>query len=234
MNKRERQKEETVSDILRISEELFLKEGYENVSIQKIATACGMTKGALYHHFDSKEALMEQICVNHYELLYKASLTHLENKEADWFERLSLVLSAVRRVNEERQAFAREYFKVRKAAGGQFGERLAHYDKLFYRKVLGELIEEARRVGDASYPGSGETIVVYFYSLDRAMTDELSLLMETSKKSEFESKATENLEIFVHSISSLLGMEKRRIEELVKIPETVKFMKQMLSKKKKE
>lgn len=36
---------------------LFLKKSYEAVSISELSKAIGMTKGAMYHHFESKEAL---------------------------------------------------------------------------------------------------------------------------------------------------------------------------------
>jgi AcrR family transcriptional regulator len=36
---------------------LFRAKGYAGASIDEIATACGITKGSLYHHFDGKEAL---------------------------------------------------------------------------------------------------------------------------------------------------------------------------------
>jgi len=36
---------------------LFMNQSYEAVSISDISKACGLTKGALYHHFENKEAL---------------------------------------------------------------------------------------------------------------------------------------------------------------------------------
>lgn len=36
---------------------LFLNKSYEAVSISELSKAIGMTKGAMYHHFESKEAL---------------------------------------------------------------------------------------------------------------------------------------------------------------------------------
>lgn len=40
---------------------LFLDQGYANVSMQAIATEAGMTKGAPYYHFPSKEALFLEV-----------------------------------------------------------------------------------------------------------------------------------------------------------------------------
>lgn len=38
--------------------ELFRAKGYSATSIDEIVKACGITKGSLYHHFSSKEALV--------------------------------------------------------------------------------------------------------------------------------------------------------------------------------
>jgi len=49
--------ETTVSGILGAAEALFLDKNYADVSMEDIAEAAGVTKGALYHHFAGKEAL---------------------------------------------------------------------------------------------------------------------------------------------------------------------------------
>lgn len=51
---------ETREHILLNSLTLFAKKGYKEVSINDIVNACGVSKGAFYHHFDSKEAVFSQ------------------------------------------------------------------------------------------------------------------------------------------------------------------------------
>ena len=41
---------------------LFLEKGYEKTSLQDIIRETGLSKGAIYHHFSSKEAIFETIC----------------------------------------------------------------------------------------------------------------------------------------------------------------------------
>ena len=48
--------EVTVEKILDAAQRLFLEKGYENTTIQDIVGELGgLTKGAVYHHFKSKE-----------------------------------------------------------------------------------------------------------------------------------------------------------------------------------
>lgn len=49
--------EETISNILAAAEQQFVRRAYADVTMQEIAETAQVTKGALYHHFESKEAL---------------------------------------------------------------------------------------------------------------------------------------------------------------------------------
>lgn len=53
--------ERTVEKILNVSFHLFAEKGYEKTTIQDIVNALGMSKGAIYHHFKSKEEIMEAL-----------------------------------------------------------------------------------------------------------------------------------------------------------------------------
>lgn len=69
--------ETTITGILSAAERLFLAKNYSDVSMDDIAAAAGVTKGALYHHFETKEALyvaMMQAFFKEYEELYDAEM----------------------------------------------------------------------------------------------------------------------------------------------------------------
>lgn len=53
--------ERTVEKILQVSLKLFNEKGYEKTTIQDIVNELGMSKGAIYHHFKSKEEIVEAI-----------------------------------------------------------------------------------------------------------------------------------------------------------------------------
>ncbi len=59
--------EETVQRILEIAFHLFTTKGYEKTSIQDIVDALGMSKGAIYHHFKSKEEILLRLCETFYD-----------------------------------------------------------------------------------------------------------------------------------------------------------------------
>ncbi|NMI06361.1 TetR/AcrR family transcriptional regulator [Paenibacillus sp. SZ31] len=53
--------EQTLDLILAVSTQMFTEKGYEKTSIQDIIDALGMSKGAIYHHFKSKEDILSAV-----------------------------------------------------------------------------------------------------------------------------------------------------------------------------
>lgn len=47
--------------ILIAASEVFARKGYDAETMQDIAEKCGLSKGAIYHHFKSKEKIMQAL-----------------------------------------------------------------------------------------------------------------------------------------------------------------------------
>nr|WP_232661495.1 TetR/AcrR family transcriptional regulator [Pseudonocardia sp. TRM90224] len=47
--------------LLEVATRLFAKQGFERTSVAQIVETAGVTKGALYHYFDSKDDLLHEI-----------------------------------------------------------------------------------------------------------------------------------------------------------------------------
>ncbi len=60
--------------LMRVSVELFAEFGYAQTSVQQIVDAAGVTKGALYHYFSSKDDLLFDI----YDRLLSLQREHLD------------------------------------------------------------------------------------------------------------------------------------------------------------
>lgn len=52
---------QTVESIIEISAKLFAEKGYERTTMQEIVDGLGMSKGAIFHHFDSKEEIAQAV-----------------------------------------------------------------------------------------------------------------------------------------------------------------------------
>jgi AcrR family transcriptional regulator len=61
MNKKLERGQSTREQLIAVATRLFGERGYEGASIEAVLRESGVSRGALYHHFDSKEALFEAV-----------------------------------------------------------------------------------------------------------------------------------------------------------------------------
>jgi len=59
-------------EFLRRSAALFARKGYPNSTISDLAKASGMSRGLLYHYFDSKEAVLNEMLNDHLDQMLAA------------------------------------------------------------------------------------------------------------------------------------------------------------------
>src|SRR3982751_6736646 len=48
-------------ELLRIAGALFAERGFKNTTVRDIADTAGILSGSLYHHFDSKESMVDEL-----------------------------------------------------------------------------------------------------------------------------------------------------------------------------
>jgi AcrR family transcriptional regulator len=61
MVRQSERREATIASILKAARKLFSARGFADTSIDDIAAAAGVAKGAVYHHFESKEEIFTQV-----------------------------------------------------------------------------------------------------------------------------------------------------------------------------
>ena len=84
--------EETVQKILDAALKLFLEKGYEETTVLDIISEMGgLTRGAFYHHFKSKEEVFDALCE---KLFYESNPFEKakSHKELNGLEKLKFVL----------------------------------------------------------------------------------------------------------------------------------------------
>ena len=67
VSRRKKEKEQRKTAILKASQQLFFKKGYQSVSVESIARKAQISKGTVYLYFKSKEEIYAQILLNDIE-----------------------------------------------------------------------------------------------------------------------------------------------------------------------
>ena len=57
-------------ELLGIAARLFAEKGFKNTTVRDIADAAGILSGSLYHHFDSKESMIDEVLSTFQEELF--------------------------------------------------------------------------------------------------------------------------------------------------------------------
>jgi len=230
MNRRDKQKAETWMDILRSAEKLFMEKGYEKTSMSQIADQAGVTKGALYHHFDSKEALLDRICSEHYRALSSAAESATEGS-APCFEKIRRVMEISRNMGISHISFVSEYLKERNDEGSvMLKDRLKKYDRIFFSSFISPLLKQARDEGECDFSVQPETLAVFIYHLERGMNEEIGRLFsgENPAGSSSEQQIIEILRTYVYALSSILNCSQVQVSSLISLEEAVHFYGEVL------
>ena len=91
-------------EILQTAEDLFCKKGYEETSVQDILDILHTSKGSFYHHFESKEYLLEAMC-DRRAMLIAHQVEEEEQAFVKPIARLNSLLSGVFPLKDERLSF---------------------------------------------------------------------------------------------------------------------------------
>jgi AcrR family transcriptional regulator len=91
--RRERERLELRTKILDAARELFVRHGYEAVTMRKIAQRIEYSPTALYLHFADKETLVRELCVNDFRAF------------AERFARLMTIVDPIERLQRAGQAY---------------------------------------------------------------------------------------------------------------------------------
>lgn len=84
--RREREREEIKSRILEAAREMFVAEGFDSVTMRRIAERIEYSPTAIYFHFKDKEALLRELCATDFRKLAEQFYTIAQI--ADPIERL--------------------------------------------------------------------------------------------------------------------------------------------------
>jgi AcrR family transcriptional regulator len=87
-SRRERLRKELRDEILTAARDLFVRNGYESVTMRKVAERVGVAPGTIYHYFDDKDAILATICEETFARLDKRMEALAKDPGGDPLERL--------------------------------------------------------------------------------------------------------------------------------------------------
>lgn len=182
------QGELTRSAIVKVARRLFEKDGFEATSIQAILDASGQSRGSLYHHFKSKEALFEAVIESVYEEFASKTLA-AALKESDPLKRIKAGCVAWLELTHNPKTHRLVHIDPPIALGWQ------GWRKLDQKYFLGQLEEGVKALAVTS--GIDQTLVPSVTQVLLAGLNEAASMEATKKNSEARARVRKTIELLL-------------------------------------
>lgn len=162
MNKQQQRSEETKKHILTTAEACFAQDGYDATSVAHICQEAGVSKGAFYHHFDSKQSVFLALLYRWLAMM-DGQMSLLTESTTDVPERLmamSGILSHLMRVPDKQLLIYLEYLNKAAREPEIWETTIQPYH--LYRDGISKLVEAGTAEGSlkAVDPQTTATMVV--------------------------------------------------------------------------
>ncbi|MBY0147639.1 TetR/AcrR family transcriptional regulator [Neobacillus niacini] len=116
--------------------ELFAKQGFEATSVQQITEHCGISKGAFYLSFKSKDELIIEI-IDHFMIQFTSEIDHLVRSAKDGENLLYNFYYAIFNSFQKHSDFGKILIKEQSRSFNEdFIVKMRYYDRLMDKSIL--------------------------------------------------------------------------------------------------
>lgn len=141
------------AELLDCAQRLFFEHGYDKTTVNDIIREAGLSKGAFYHYFASKEALLEALATR----LARDSLTELEpmlnDPSLDGLGRLNALFAGSRRLNVElAPQLRRTFFVVFRPENLALFHRVDQAARELVKPMIADLLRRGSEEGKFDVP----------------------------------------------------------------------------------
>jgi AcrR family transcriptional regulator len=148
---------------LDVAQSLIQTKGYEQMSIQDVLDALEASRGAFYHYFDSKAALLEAVIGRMVDAVMASTEPILADPQLSAAEKLGAVFSGIARYKSERRDLILALMRVWMSDENAIvREKLRRATTQRLTPVLAEIIRQGCRSGelDTASPEDAASILV--------------------------------------------------------------------------
>ena len=149
------------NEILDTAEQLFASRGFDNTSTNDIINAIGIARGTLYHHFKSKEEILDAVIERISETMIRNAKAIAEDKAEPLLDRLT---DSIRSLNVESGIGEEVMIQVHKPQNALLHQKMQEKLISGVVPILAGLIREGNREGifDTPYPDeAAEMVMIY-------------------------------------------------------------------------
>ncbi|MET9064835.1 TetR/AcrR family transcriptional regulator [Streptosporangium sandarakinum] len=156
-----RDRESVRQRLLSEATRLFAERGFESTSVQEVVSAAGVTKGAMYHYFDSKDDLLHEI-YGRVLRMQMERLTAIADGPGTVAERLHAAAADVVRTTVENLDDSKIFFRSMHLLAPDT-RKSVRAERRRYHERFRDLVSEGQREGIFSTASPAEIVVDFFF-----------------------------------------------------------------------
>lgn len=188
------------------AERLFYSRGYEQTSIQDILDALKFSKGGFYHHFESKHALMEAICVQRAQESCETARKAVEQCEGSAVDKLNAFFEHSGIWHSQGADYIGLLIRVAyREDGALMREKMKQRQIELTLPIIERIISQGVKVGEFFVP-RGDGVAELVLRLGMQLTDEIAyVLAGEQEEQEAIASIVDKLSLYRYAIERLLG-----------------------------
>ena len=195
--------EERKNEILDVAEQLFAEKGFDNASTNDIINKIGIARGTLYHHFASKEEILDAMVERMTRQSISRAAAVIADESVPLLERLS---AAVISLSLSSGAGAEVFEQIHRPQNALLHQKMQERLMSGVVPLIAKLVEEGNEDGtfDSPYPDeAAEMIMTYANIAFDALADTTPEQMERKRKA------------FIYHTGRILGAEKGGLDAAI-------------------
>jgi AcrR family transcriptional regulator len=143
---------------LDVAQQLIQTKGYEQMSIQDVLDRLEASRGALYHYFDSKQALLDGVVERLADSAMAAVAPILADRSLPALRKLERVLSGIARIKAEQKELVLAVMEVWNSDGNALArEKIGRMSARRLEPILAQIISEGIEEGTITVTAPAET-----------------------------------------------------------------------------
>ena len=185
------------NEILDAAGILFSEKGYDNTSVTDIMNAVGIAKGTLYHHFKSKEDIMDALIKRQTDAIFLGAKKIAEDKSIPVKERIIRTILALH-VDRSQTQGQKMMEQLHKPQNTQMHEKTKKIVFMGVPPILADMVAEGvqQRIFETSHPL--ECMEMALCYLDVMLDDNVLGLTQAQRQ--------EKIQAFIYHLERLLGV----------------------------
>lgn len=202
-------------EILDVAQRLFARQGYDATSVNQIIAEVCVSKGAFYHHFESKEDLVQALACRYAR--HTAALTEkvLADPTLDAFSKLVGFLGTMRRHKVESAAELRATFEpMFRPENLQLFERTQRAVSDVVRPILVRIIAEGvdEQTFDTPDPENAAETIMHLLTSNRELATQLYMTRDRLTFERLSRALLDKMKFVGTVIDRILGLPEGSIE----------------------